>query len=112
MRRAMPFALLTCIVSMASAAGDLRPGIGAVAACVTRHSVVPRGSLTRGIVLIEKARIPRWVATLPCLQGRAWSRQGGTIYPGLIDLRDHVTWNALAGWSAKGRSGACYDWGW
>lgn len=35
---------------------------------------------------------------------------GGTIYPGLIDLHNHVTWNALARWSSDAKSGARYDW--
>jgi predicted amidohydrolase YtcJ len=34
----------------------------------------------------------------------------GNIYPGLIDLHNHVTWNVLPRWSSGTKSGARYDW--
>ena len=72
--------------------------------------VTPTGPVTDATVLIKGTSILAVGSDLQLPAGAQVVKTGGIIYPGLIDLHDHVTWNALARWSAGAKSGARYDW--
>jgi 5-methylthioadenosine/S-adenosylhomocysteine deaminase len=72
--------------------------------------VTPAGPIERGIVLIEGSKITAAGANVSLPVGLKVVETGGIIYPGLIDLHDHVTWNVLPRWSWGTKFGARYDW--
>jgi len=72
--------------------------------------VTPAGPLDHATVLIAGTKIQAVGRQLPLPAGTRIVETDGVIYPGLIDLHNHVTWNALARWSAGPKSGARYDW--
>jgi len=72
--------------------------------------VTPSGPLAEATVLIKGNSILAVGRDLELPAGTRIVKTGGAIYPGLIDLHNHVTWNALARWSAGAKSGARYDW--
>ncbi|RXH54569.1 amidohydrolase family protein [Granulicella sibirica] len=72
--------------------------------------VMASGPVVQGTVLIDGSRIVAAGADVKVPAGVKVVETGGIIYPGLIDLHDHVTWNALGRWSAGVKSGARYDW--
>jgi len=61
-------------------------------------------------VLIEGGKIAAIGTDLILPAGTKVIETGGIVYPGLIDLHDHVTWNVLSRWSSGTKSGARYDW--
>jgi hypothetical protein len=73
-------------------------------------AVTPDGPLPRATVLIDGTTIRAVGANLTLPQGTRIVETGGFIYPGLIDLHNHVTWNVFPHWSAGAKSGARYDW--
>jgi len=72
--------------------------------------VTPAGPILDATVVIQGSSIlsvglePKLPAGIKVIE------TGGILYPGLIDLHNHVTWNALARWSSGTKSGARYDW--
>lgn len=72
--------------------------------------VTPSGPIANGIVLVEGSRIKAVGQDMVVPKGARVVDTGGIIYPGLIDLHDHVTWNVLPRWSSGNKSGARYDW--
>lgn len=72
--------------------------------------VTPSGPVANATVLIKGSSIVSVGRDLEIPAGAHIVKTGGIIYPGLIDLHNHVTWNALARWSAGAKSGARYDW--
>lgn len=72
--------------------------------------VTPLGPVAHGTVLIDGTRIRAVGGEVKVPAGTRVVETNGTIYPGLIDLHNHVTWNALGRWSAGQKSGARYDW--
>jgi cytosine/adenosine deaminase-related metal-dependent hydrolase len=72
--------------------------------------VTPSGPLADATVLIKGTSILAVGRDLELPAGTRIVKTGGAIYPGLIDLHNHVTWNALARWRAGAKSGARYDW--
>jgi cytosine/adenosine deaminase-related metal-dependent hydrolase len=72
--------------------------------------VTPSGPIDHATVLISGTKIEAVGRQLPLPAGTHIVETNGIIYPGLIDLHNHVTWNALARWSAGPKSGARYDW--
>jgi hypothetical protein len=72
--------------------------------------VTSAGPLDHATVLIAGTKIQAVGRQLSLPAGTRIVETDGVIYPGLIDLHNHVTWNALARWSAGPKSGARYDW--
>ncbi len=72
--------------------------------------VTPSGPVDHATVLIEAGKITAIGADLVLPPGSKVIETDGTIYPGLIDLHNHVTWNVLSRWSSGVKSGARYDW--
>ena len=65
----------------------------------------------RGLVCIEdgvvRAVVSRGAATPPEFAGVAPVATGGTIYPGLIELHNHLPYNVLRLWQAPKRFTNC-----
>lgn len=72
--------------------------------------VLPSGPIEHGIVLIEGSRIMAAGGDVSVPSGVKVVETGGVIYPGLIDLHNHVTWNVLPRWNWGTKFGARYDW--
>jgi 5-methylthioadenosine/S-adenosylhomocysteine deaminase len=72
--------------------------------------VTPSGPVDHATVLIEGEKIAAIGTDLVLPAGTKVIETGGIVYPGLIDLHNHVTWNVLSRWSSGVKSGARYDW--
>jgi len=72
--------------------------------------VTPSGPIADATVVLQGSSILSVGRDPQLPAGTRTITTGGIIYPGLIDLHNHVTWNALARWSAGAKSGARYDW--
>ncbi len=72
--------------------------------------VMPSGPVDHATVLIEGGKIAAIGTDLVLPAGTKVIETGGIVYPGLIDLHNHVTWNVLSRWSSGTKSGARYDW--
>lgn len=70
--------------------------------------VTPQTVIANGIVVIDGNTIVDVTTTAP--SGMNVIDTGGTIFPGLIDLHNHVTWNAFPRWRSKKAVTARYDW--
>ena len=70
--------------------------------------VTPEDVIVNGIVVVDGNTIADVVTTPPA--GMTVIDTGGLIFPGLIDLHNHVTWNAFPRWRAKRAVTARYDW--
>ena len=70
--------------------------------------VTPSNVIANGVVVVDGDTIVDVVVGLPA--GLAVIDTGGVIFPGLIDLHNHVTWNAFPRWSAGRTLTARYDW--
>jgi cytosine/adenosine deaminase-related metal-dependent hydrolase len=97
---------LSLAVALSSPAASLAQQLWALNGTV----VTPSGPVDHATVLVAGTKIEAVGRQIPLTPGTRIVETNGVIYPGLIDLHDHVTWNALARWSAGQKSGARYDW--
>src|SRR5579859_5015781 len=72
--------------------------------------VTPAGPVTGATVLIDGNTIRAVGSDVALPPNTPLVETHGFIYPGLIDLHNHVTWNVLPHWSAGSKLGARYDW--
>jgi 5-methylthioadenosine/S-adenosylhomocysteine deaminase len=72
--------------------------------------VTPEGPVPGATVLIDGNTIRAVGQNVPLPSGTKLIETSGFIYPGLIDLHNHVTWNILPHWASGTKSGARYDW--
>jgi hypothetical protein len=72
--------------------------------------VTPSGSVDHATVLVVGEKIAAIGTDLVLPAGTKVIETDGIVYPGLIDLHNHVTWNVLPRWSSGIKSGARYDW--
>jgi 5-methylthioadenosine/S-adenosylhomocysteine deaminase len=70
--------------------------------------VTPQSVIANGIVVVDGDTIASVGTTAP--KGTTVIDTGGIIFPGLIDLHNHVTWNAFPRWRAARAVSARYDW--
>lgn len=70
--------------------------------------VTPERVIANGIVVVDGTTIVDVTTAAP--SGMSVIDTGGVIFPGLIDLHNHVTWNAFPRWRAKKAVTARYDW--
>ncbi len=70
--------------------------------------VTPAGVIANGVVVVDGDTIVELAARAP--KGVTVIDTGGVIFPGLIDLHNHVTWNAFPRWRPKRAVTARYDW--
>ncbi|MEK6375817.1 MAG: amidohydrolase family protein [Acidobacteriota bacterium] len=70
--------------------------------------VTPQTVIANGIVVVDGDTITSVGTTAPA--GMKVIDTGGIIFPGLIDLHNHVTWNAFPRWRSARAVTARYDW--
>ena len=107
MRATFRAVLLPCVVvfaltSVAARAQQLWALRGTV--------VTPTGPVAGATVLIDGTTIRAVGTDVVLPPNTPLIETGGFIYPGLIDLHNHVTWNVLPHWSAGVLLGSRYDW--
>jgi cytosine/adenosine deaminase-related metal-dependent hydrolase len=71
--------------------------------------VAPDRIIDRGWMVIQNGTIRRILEQPPDGEVRA-IRVDGVIVPGLIDLHNHLAWNALPSWSPKRQYANRYEW--
>jgi hypothetical protein len=77
---------------------DAKPTDGAP--IVLRGAIVtPDGVIKHGYVLIENGRITEVSDKPPTVTGAVELNTEGIIYPGLVDVHNHVPWNVLPRWT-------------
>jgi 5-methylthioadenosine/S-adenosylhomocysteine deaminase len=72
--------------------------------------VTPRGIVNDGIILISHGAIEGIGAKIPLPKGTPVIETGGVIFPGLIDLHNHLVWNVFPRWGPPSPVGNRYDW--
>jgi hypothetical protein len=71
--------------------------------------VTPEGALPHGTVLVSGERIEA-VGMLNVAAGIPVIETGGIIFPGLIDLHNHLTWNVFPRWNSGLKFPNRYEW--
>ena len=95
-RLAVPWALVACGANAATPSEDPRPANTRI---VLRGTILaPDGPMKHGYVGIENGRIVSVSEKQPDLPGAIGVNTEGIILPGLVDLHNHVAWNALPRW--------------
>lgn len=98
-------ALVICvgILAVASRAQEVRAFRGTIA--------TPSGFLDDATLVVEKNGTIRSIGKNAALSpGTPVIDVGGIIFPGLIDLHDHLTWNIFPRWRLPRPVGNRYDW--
>src|SRR5262245_40223951 len=72
--------------------------------------VTPDGILQDGYVLVEKGRITQVSEAHPTVGNAVEIDTDGILYPGLIDVHNHVSWNVLPRWVPPRRYENRYEW--
>jgi|ERR1700722_1263050 len=72
--------------------------------------VTPRGVVDNGVVLISQGAIEGIGANIPLPKGTPVIETGGVIFPGLIDLHNHLVWNVFPRWTPPALTCNRYDW--
>jgi len=72
--------------------------------------ITARGVIDDGIVLISHGAIDGIGAKIPIPKGTPVIETGGVIFPGLIDLHNHLVWNVFPRWGPPSPVGNRYDW--
>ena len=94
------FALLLCLASTASAQTYALRGT----------LVTPDDVIENGVLFVKDGVIEAAGANLDVPDGVEVTDTNGFIYPGLIDLHNHLTWNAHPHWSPGALKGNRYEW--
>jgi len=77
---------------------------------LTGTIVTPRGVVPNGTMLIAHGVIQGLGADIPIPKSFVVVKTDGVIFPGLIDLHNHLTWNIFPRWSPGPAVGNRYDW--
>lgn len=72
--------------------------------------VTGRGIIDDGVVLVSHGAIEGIGAKIPIPKGTPVIETGGVIFPGLIDLHNHLVWNVFPRWGPPSPVGNRYDW--
>src|SRR5882757_6078229 len=72
--------------------------------------VTPTEPIEAATVLIDGSRIRAIGHDRDVPKGARLIETDGYIYPGLIDLHNHVTWNVFTRWAGGQKYGARYNW--
>ena len=100
-----------CLLMVAiSSAGRADEGVPAAPWVLRGTVVAPEGVIADGAVRISGQKIEwvgPWEAQPP---GTQVVETQGTIYPGLIDLHNHLTWNVFPRWRAGRLFPNRYEW--
>lgn len=77
---------------------------------LTGTVVTPHHVIENGRVLVSKGKIAAVGNAVAAPPGTPVIETGGTIFPGLIDLHNHLTWNVLPRWTPPHLVGDRYVW--
>ena len=77
---------------------------------ITGTLVTARGIVNDGIVLISHGAIEGIGSKIPVPKGTPVIDTGGVIFPGLIDLHNHLVWNVFPRWGPPSPVCNRYDW--
>lgn len=69
-----------------------------------------RGVVNEGTIIVENGRIRDLGANLQVPAGIPLVKVDGVIFPGLIDLHDHLAWNVLPRWTLPNPVTTRYEW--
>ena len=72
--------------------------------------VTPDVVLPHGYVLIQNGRISKVSDRKPDVAGAIFFDTNGLIYPGLVDLHNHVPWNVVPRWAPPRLYSNRYEW--
>jgi 5-methylthioadenosine/S-adenosylhomocysteine deaminase len=72
--------------------------------------VAPQGVIENGSVYIAHGAIQELGEGIALPAGTPVIHTGGVIFPGLIDLHNHLTWNVFPRWNSGRPVGDRYDW--
>jgi len=86
------------------------PGIFAQTYALRGTLVTPDEVIENGVLLVRNGKIVEAGKMVTISEGTPEVDTGGFIYPGLIDLHNHITWNAHPRWSPGVRTSNRYEW--
>jgi 5-methylthioadenosine/S-adenosylhomocysteine deaminase len=101
-RRLLIVLLLSAAIPSSAAAGDTYALRGTL--------VTPDEVIDNGVLLVQDGRIAGAGAAVTIPDGTRVIDTGGFIFPGLIDLHNHITWNAHPRWSPGTLVKNRYEW--
>jgi 5-methylthioadenosine/S-adenosylhomocysteine deaminase len=102
--------IITLFVLFLSAAILALPGYAQDTYVLTGTVVTPHHVIENGRVLVSKGKIAAVGTGVAAPAGAPVVETGGVIFPGLIDLHNHLTWNVLPRWSPSRLVGDRYEW--
>lgn len=100
------FTSLACLVALWAAIAPAQNASYALVGTV----VTPQAVIENGSVYITEGKIQAVGQSIPLPAGTRVIQTGGVIFPGLIDLHNHLTWNVFPRWSPGRPVGDRYDW--
>lgn len=77
---------------------------------LTGTIVTSRGIVNDGTIIVANGRIQDVGANLQLPEGMPFLKVDGIIFPGLIDLHNHLAWNVLPRWSLPTPVNNRYEW--
>lgn len=86
------------VLALAAACTRPRPPLVLQGTIVTPDAVIERGT-----IVVEGGRIRRVVDRRIDVPGALTLTTEGIVFPGLVDLHNHLQWNVFPRWSPKGR---------
>ena len=72
--------------------------------------VTPDEIIDPGWIVIEKGKIRKVLSQRPNIPGAIELNTGGIIFPGLIDLHNHISYNVFARWEPSRLFSNRYEW--
>jgi 5-methylthioadenosine/S-adenosylhomocysteine deaminase len=102
----IPFLVLVAVTSSRSPAADANSGGIALKGTLVTPTEIVEG----GIVLIVGDKIRAIGKDIPLPSGVEAIETKAFIYPGLIDLHNHITWNFLPRWKPGQKFANRYEW--
>lgn len=72
--------------------------------------VTPHGIVNNGVVMISHGSIQGVGPDIPIPRGTTLINTEGVIFPGLIDLHNHLIWNVFPRWKPDSPVGDRYEW--
>jgi 5-methylthioadenosine/S-adenosylhomocysteine deaminase len=99
---------ILCGLLLCAAIGGVSPALRAQQTIVLGGTIVtPSGVIEDGTIAMRGGAIE---AVGPRAAGAAAIDAGGIIFPGLVDLHNHITWNALPRWTPPSLTKNRYEW--
>lgn len=100
--------LVYSVLLAGSLCGDLLFGQGPLA--ITGTVVTSGGVVENGTILVKDGKIAEVGANVTIPKDVPVLKVDGVVFPGLIDLHNHLVWNVLPRWRLPAPVGTRYDW--